>query len=119
MTQVKTRFSMGSRQSSMDSPDAIALPDRVQHGSPALPDDNSKDRVYPVEVRLGGMGNEILAPSGVGARESHTDDAQLIADGVDLVADREPGPAPPVAGRITVLHDEVRDHPMPARALEV
>src|SRR6266545_2582529 len=102
----------------MYAPDAIALPDRVQHSSAASTDHTTKDRVDAIQVRLRGMRNEILAAAGIGSRERHADGARLITDGVDLIADRETGPAPTVAPRITVLHHEVRHHAMPTRAVE-
>src|SRR6266550_1028530 len=111
---------MGNRPSSMNTPDAIAHPDRVQHRrAGASAGDTGEDGVDAIEVRLGGMGDEVLAPSGVGTGERHPDGPRFVANRIDLVADREPGPAPAVAPRIPVLHDEVRDHPMPARAVEI
>src|SRR5258708_26113646 len=104
----------------MNTPDAIAHPDRVQDGSAGpSADDTGEDGVDAIEVRLGGMGDEVLAPSGIGTGERHPDGARFVPNRIDLVADREPGPAPAVAPRIPVLHDEVRHHPMPAGAVKI
>src|SRR5258706_8324374 len=104
----------------MNTPDAIAHPDRVQHcrAGPSA-DHTSKNCVDAIEVRLGGMGDEVLAPSGVGTGERHPDRARFVPNTIDLVADREPVPAPALAPRIPVLHDEVRHLAMPARAVEI
>src|SRR6266566_8667410 len=108
------------RSSSMNAPDAIALPDRVQHRSAArAADDTTKDRIDAVQVRLRGMRNEILAASGVRSGERHAHGARFIAHGIDLVANRESRAAPAVTAGIPVLHDEVRHHTMPARAVEI
>src|ERR1041384_1903310 len=83
--------------SSMNTPDSIPLPDRVQHGSPVCPaDDPTKDRVDAVQVRLRGMRDEVLAASGVRSGERHAHGSGLVAHGIDLVTNREPGTAPAV-----------------------
>src|SRR6266566_6430537 len=106
----------------MNGPDALALPDRIQYGrtAPAPARDHAaKDRVDAVQVRLRRMRDEILAAAGVGTRERHADRADIVAHGIDLIADREPWPAPSITPGIAVLHDEVRHHPMPARPVEI
>src|SRR5215510_13259773 len=101
----------------MNTPDAVALTDRVQYGGTS--DHPAEDRIDAVEVRLRRMRDEILAPSGVRSRQRHAHRSGLVAHGVDLVADREAGAAPAVAARIAVLHDEVRDDAMPPRPIEI
>src|ERR1041385_8915325 len=95
--------------SSMNAPDPIAHPDRVQdvgttHHAP-------KDRVDAVEVRLRGMRDEILAAARCGTGERHADGAHAVADRIDFVAEHEPRPGSPpaIAARIAVLYDKVRD----------
>src|ERR1700752_1911413 len=106
--------------SSMDTPDPIPLPDRIQHrGTARSANDATKDRVDPVQVRLRGMRDEVLAASGVRSREGHAHGPGLVTHRIDLVANREPGAAPAVTAGIPVLHDKVRHHPMPARAVEI
>src|ERR1700730_4118025 len=108
---------MGRSPSSMNAPDAVALADRVEDEDAG--DDAPEDRVSPVEVRLRGMRDEILAAPGVRTRERHADPAGLVAYGIDLVAQHESRPTPAVAARIAVLHDEVRHHAMPPRSVEI
>src|SRR5436190_11475646 len=103
----------------MNGPDTLALPDRIQYGRPAPANYAAKDRVDAVQVRLRRMRDEILAAAGVGTRERHADRADVVTHGIDLIADREPWPAPPIATGVAVLHDEVRHYPMPARPVEI
>src|SRR5467141_1940198 len=103
----------------MDTPDAIAHPDRVEHGRATSAGYATKYCVNAVEVGLRGVRDEVLRASRVRARERHPHGARLVADGIDLVADCETGPAPAVTPRIPGLHHDVRHHAMPARAVEV
>src|SRR5688572_3393618 len=102
----------------MNTPNAISLADRVQYhhaGHHA-----SKDRVDPVEMRLGGMGNEILAAAGIGPRQRHPDPAGVVSHRIDLVAQHEPRPrsSPSVPPGISVLDHEVGHDAMPPGAVE-
>ena len=63
--------------------------------------------------------DEELAAAGVGPVEGHADGAAQVGPLVQLVANREPRPAFPVAARIAVLHDEIRDDAMDGHAGEV
>src|SRR6266576_4514483 len=101
----------------MNAPDAIALPDRVQDGGAA--NDTAKDRVDPVQVRLRRMGDEVLAASRIGSRESHADGSDGVADRVDFVPNREARSAPTIAAWIAVLDHEIRNDAVPACAVEI
>src|SRR6266576_3119470 len=101
----------------MNAPDAIALPDRVQDGGAA--NDTAKDRVDPVQVRLRRMGDEVLAASRIGSRESHADGSDGVADRVDFVPNREPRSAPTIAAWISVLDHEIRNDAVPACPVEI
>src|SRR2546425_8597997 len=103
----------------MNAPDAIAHPDRVEHGRATRAGYATKYCVNAVQVGLRGVRDEVLRASRVGARERHPHGARFVADGIDLVADGETGPAPAVPPRIPVLHHEVRHDAMPAGAVEI
>src|SRR5580765_1430944 len=101
----------------MNAPDAITLPDRVEYRNAG--GDTTEYRVRPVQMRLRRMRNEVLAAAGVGPGQCHPDDPDIVAHRIDFIAQHESGATPAVATRIAVLHDEIRDHAMPARAVEV
>src|SRR2546425_6045617 len=64
------------------------------------------------------MRNEILAATGIGSRESDAYRPGLVPHGIDLVAEHESRAAPSVAAWIAILHHEIGNHAMPARAVE-
>src|SRR6185295_3396259 len=99
----------------MNAPDAITLPDRIEYRNTG--GDATKYRVRPIQMRLRRMRYEILAAAGVGTGQCHADDTDIVAHRIDFIAQHESRAAPAVAARIAVLHDEVRDHAMPARAV--
>src|SRR5881409_3943231 len=102
----------------MHTPDAIPHPNRIQHIRATHY--ASKNCVDAVQVRLGGMGDEVLTPAGVRTRQRHPDRADVVTHGIDLVAEHEPCPrtAPAVPARVAVLDHEIRDDAMPPRAIE-
>src|SRR6266704_1674567 len=100
----------------MNAPNPISLTDPVQDS--AATNHAAKDRIGAVEMGLRWMRNEILAATGIGARESHAYHTNLVPHGIDLVAEHEPRPAPSVAAWIAILHHEIGNHAMPARAVE-
>src|SRR5690349_19183334 len=103
----------------MNAPNPLPLPDRIQDRRSAPTHHPAKDRVDAVQVRLCRLRDEILAAARVrpGERDPHRPD--VVAHGIDLIANREPWPAPAIASGIAVLHDEVRYHAMPARPVEI
>ena len=87
--------------------DPIALYERVEHIQAC--GDVPEDGVVTIEMWLRRVCDEILAATGVGSRERHSDGASVVPTSVQLIANRVPGTAIAVAAWVAVLRHEVRD----------
>src|SRR5947207_4374618 len=81
-------------------------------------DDMAEGGVSRVEVRLWRVRDEELAAARVLPRQRHSDGAAKEGTLVQLVADRVAGSALAIASRVSILHDEVRDHAMDLQPVE-
>src|SRR5690606_3013631 len=99
-----------------DRDDRVILHDGV--GDFGAGDHATECGISPIEMGLRGMGDEELAPAGIGSRERHPESSPQIPDPVDLVADCKARAALPIPAWIAALEDEVGDDAVPAGAVE-